>query len=82
MDGSVRIMLEPTKQKVNLGPIEYRVFKGKAKVGEKMIEIEMLGLFRINDPIGKQEFERAVCAIRIDDPPPITLLSDNGLISP
>lgn len=82
MDGSVLIMLEPTKQKVNLGPIEYRVFKGKAKVGEKVMEIEMLGLFKIMDPLEKQMFESAVCAVRIEDAPPITLLSGEGLISP
>ncbi|HSV24367.1 MAG TPA: hypothetical protein VLJ17_15230 [Xanthobacteraceae bacterium] len=76
-DGSIKIILEPTKQKVKLGLMEYRVFKGRTSTG---IEIEMLGLFRIHDPVKRAEFERAVCAIRIEDPPPITLVSDEGLI--
>ena len=39
-------------------------------------------MFRIHDPDKRAEFERSVCAIRMDDPPPYTLLSKEGLISP
>lgn len=40
MDGSIKIMLEPTKQKARLNGFEFRVFKGRTNTG---IEIEMLG---------------------------------------
>lgn len=79
MDGSIKLMLEPTKEKFRLGGIEWRLFKGRTSTG---IEIEMLGLFRIHDVDKRLEFERAVCAIRADDPPVRTLLTSEGLISP
>lgn len=79
MDGSIKIMLEPSKRKERLGGIEYRVFVGRTNTG---VELEMLGLFRITDPLKREEFYKAVGAIRIDDPAPVTLLSNEGLISP
>lgn len=77
--GSIKIMLEPTKQKVTLAGIEYRIFKGHTNTG---IELELLGLFRVMDPEKRAEFERAVCAIRVDDPPKVTLVTSDGLINP
>lgn len=75
----LRIELVPTKRVEKIGPISYRVYEGRTNTG---VKLEMLGLFRIADPIKREEFERAVCSIRADDPPPVTLLSEYGLVRP
>lgn len=75
----IQIELTPTKRIETLAGIPYRVYVGRTNTG---VQLEMLGLFRVSDPLRRQEFERAVCAVGIDDPPPIVLLSEYGLVKP
>lgn len=75
----IRIELEPTKRIETVGGIHYRVYVGRTNTG---VTLEMLGLFRISDPLKREEFQRAVCAIRAEDPPPVRLLTDHGLVAP
>lgn len=75
----MRIILEATREKATLYGVEYRIYRGKTQTG---IEVEMLGLFRINDPVKRAEFERAVCSVGPADPPKVTLLNDHGLVNP
>lgn len=75
----LKIELTPTKRIETIGTIKYRVYVGRTNTG---VDVEMLGLFRISDPIKREEFERAVCAVDASDPPPVRLLSEHGLIRP
>jgi hypothetical protein len=75
----LKIELEPTKRIETLNGIDFRVYVGRTNTG---VTLEMLGLFRVSDPLKREEFERAVCAVRADTPPPITLLSEYGLVRP
>lgn len=78
-DGQFVIALRPTRRKVTLGGVEYRVFIGRTNTG---IDLEMLGLFRVaGGPEKRAEFTRAVCAVDPWDPPAVRLLSDAGLVS-
>lgn len=73
------IELQPTKRIEELFGIKYRVYIGRTNTG---IALEMLGLFRVSDPLKREEFERAVCAVKPSDPAPVRLLSEHGLIRP
>lgn len=76
------IELRPTRRKETLNGIEYRVFVGRTSTG---IELEMLGLFRVADPEKRQEFVRAVCAVKPNDMPAFHLIGDErslGLVRP
>lgn len=75
----LRIELTPTKRFEILNGIQYRVYTGRTDTG---VTLEMLGLFRITDPLKREEFERAVCAVGLDDPAPVQLLSEYGLVRP
>ncbi len=75
----ITIQLHPTPRIENLNGIPFRVWSGQSSNGA---EVEMLGLFRIRDPIKRGEFEAAVCAVRVDDPKPVQLLGEHGLIRP
>lgn len=79
MSTALRIELQPTKRIERLGGVPYRVYEGRTNTG---IKLEMLGLFRVADPEKRAEFERAVCSIRAEDPPPVQLLSAHGLVAP
>lgn len=73
----LKIELEPTKRIEVVNGLHYRVYKGRTNTG---VMLEMLGLFRISDPLKREEFERAVCAVRVEEPPPVRLLSEHGLV--
>lgn len=75
----LKIELEPTKRIEVVNGLHYRIYTGRTNTGA---QIEMLGLFRINDPLKREEFERAVCAVRMDEPAPVRLLSEHGLVRP
>lgn len=75
----LQIILEPTKRKERVNGVEYRVYRGRTNSG---VTLEMLGLFRIADAEKRAEFERAVCSVGVDDPTPVTLLSEHGLVRP
>lgn len=75
----LRIELTPTKRFEILNGIQYRVYTGRTDTG---VTLEMLGLFRIADPLKREEFERAVCAVGLDDTAPVQLLSEYGLVRP
>lgn len=75
----MQIILEPTKRKERLSGIEYRVYRGRTNTG---VALEMLGLFRVGDAEKRAEFERAVCSVGVEDPTPLTLLSEHGLVRP
>lgn len=75
----LKIELEPTKRIETLNGIQYRVYTGRTNTG---VTLEMLGLFRVAGQLKREEFERAVCAVRADEPRPVTLLSEYGLVRP
>lgn len=75
----LKIELEPTKRIEKLHGIDFRVYEGRTNTG---VVLEMLGLFRVSDPLKREEFERAVCAVKADDPPKVHLLSEHGLVRP
>jgi hypothetical protein len=75
----ILIELTPTRRIETIGQIKYRVYTGHTNTG---VQLEMLGLFRIGDPLKRAEFERAVCAVDTHDPPVVTLLSEQGLVNP
>jgi len=79
MPAPVLIELEPTKRFEELHGIKWRVYRGRTNTG---VTLEMLGLFRISDPIKRAEFEKAVCTVAPADPTPVTLLSEYGLVKP
>jgi len=76
-EGQFVIALRPTRRKEIVNGTEFRVFVGRTNTG---IELEMLGLFRIGDPEKRAEFVNAVCAVDPGEPPPVHLLSSEGLI--
>lgn len=79
MGAPLLLELTPTRRVETLHGIKFRVYRGRTNTG---VTLEMLGLFRVADPLKRQEFERAVCAVGVDDPAPVTLLSDHGLVKP
>jgi hypothetical protein len=79
MPAPILIELEPTKRFEELNGVKLRVYVGRTNTG---VPLEMLGLFRISDPLKRAEFEKAVCTVAPADPNPVTLLSDYGLVNP
>ncbi len=75
----IAIQLMPTSRIEKLNGIPFRVYAGRTNTG---VELEMLGLFRVADPFKRAEFERAVCAVKVDDPKPVQLLTAEGLVKP
>lgn len=67
------IEIHPTRRKERLGDMEYRVFTGKTSTG---LDIEMLGLFRVMTAGKQEEFYRALCAVDVGDPSPVSLIGD------
>lgn len=75
----LKIELIPTTRLEIIHGIQFRVYTGRTDTG---VTLEMLGLFRVADPLKREEFQRAVCAVGLDDPAPIQLLSEYGLVRP
>lgn len=75
----LKIELVPTTRFEIIHGISFRVYTGRTDTG---VTLEMLGLFRVDDPLKREEFERAVCAVKPSDPKPVQLLSEYGLVRP
>lgn len=79
MIGPILIEIAPTGRIEKLNGIPYRVYTGRTNTG---VALEMLGLFRIADPIKRAEFENAVCSVKIDGSAAVQLLTETGLVKP
>lgn len=77
-DNAMRITVVPTREKVVVNGTEFRVFRGKTNSG---IDIELMGLFRITDPVKRLEFVDSVCVVGVKDPPPLPLLKTPDMVT-
>lgn len=75
----ITIALQPTGRVETVHGFHFRVYTGRTDSG---IDLEMLGLFRVADPEKRAELQRSICAVKPDDPPPVRLLGEHGLIGP
>lgn len=75
----LRIWLVPTKRIEEIHGFKFRVYVGHTDEGN---EIEMLGLFRLNDPVARAKFQARVCAVDKTDPDPVRLVGDGNLVAP
>ncbi len=77
-EGAMRIMVTPTREKVTIGGIEFRVFRGTTSSG---IPIELMGLFKIDNAILRRQFEDSVCVVDVGDPPAVPLIRTPDMVT-
>lgn len=77
-ENALRIMVVPTREKITMGGIEFRVFEGQTSNG---IPIKLMGLFKVDDPILRKQFADSVCVVDVADPPAVALIRTPNLIS-
>jgi hypothetical protein len=77
-ENAMRITVVPTREKVTIGEIEFRVFEGQTSSG---IPIKLMGLFKIDDGLQRLQFVESVCAVDVGDPPAVPLIRTPDMVS-
>lgn len=74
----MKIQIEPTGSFEVFKGVQFRLYRGVTNAG---IPLQFLGMFRINDPLQRQQFEEEIGAVPIEGRP-TPLIKTPRLVNP